>query len=275
MKDQKVWFVTGASKGLGLALVTKLLSTGERVAATSRTVSSFNELKEKYKENFLPLSVDLASDNSVKEAVKKTTERFGRIDIAVNNAGYSLVGSMEEISDKEFRDTIDVNLFGTVNVIRAAMPYFRAQGSGYIINISSNAGYIGFANASSYNASKFAVVGITEALAEEVKQFGIKATVVAPGQFRTSFMDSLTYAENKIPVYKLAEAEKMWKQYSGMQRGDPEKLVDILIDLAAQDNPPLHLLVGPDTYELVTAHRKKADEEIEVWKKVTLSTDFD
>jgi NAD(P)-dependent dehydrogenase (short-subunit alcohol dehydrogenase family) len=275
MKDQKTWFITGASKGLGMALVKKLLSNGEKVAATSRNIDAFNELHKQYGEDFLPLSVDLASDESVKNAMSHTIAHFGRLDIAVNNAGYSLVGSMEEVSDKEFRETIDVNLFGTVNVIRAAMPYFRQQQSGYFINISSNAGYIGFANAASYNAAKFAVVGLSEALAEETKQFGVKVTVVAPGQFRTSFMDSLMYAENKIPVYKLAEAEEMWKQYSGTQKGDPDKLVQVLIDLAAESNPPIHLLVAPDTYQLVTEHREKEQKEIVAWKDVTLSTDFD
>ena len=186
-----------------------------------------------------------------------------------------MVGSIEELSDLEFRETIDVNLFGTVNTIRAAMPHFRKQGSGHFINISSNAGYIGFANAGSYNAAKFAVVGISEALAEESKAFGVKVTVVAPGQFRTSFMDSLAFAENKIAVYKLAEAEKMWREYSGTQRGDPAKLAQVLIDLANHPNPPLHLLAGPDTYQLVTEHRQKERQEFADWKDVTLSTDFD
>jgi NAD(P)-dependent dehydrogenase (short-subunit alcohol dehydrogenase family) len=274
MKDKKTWLVTGASKGLGWALVRQLLLTGHKVAATSRNVSAFEAIEKEYGDAFLPLSVDLASDQSVQDAIRKAVEHFGRLDVAVNNAGYSLVGSMEEISDREFRETIDVNLFGTVNVIRAAMPYFRKQEAGYFINISSNAGYIGFANAGSYNASKFAVVGISEALAEEAKQFGIKVTVVAPGQFRTSFMDSLTYAENKIPVYKLAETKEMWKQYSGKQKGDPGKLEQILIDLALHPDPPLHLLVGPDTYQLVTGHRERETKEMALWKDVTLSTDF-
>jgi NAD(P)-dependent dehydrogenase (short-subunit alcohol dehydrogenase family) len=275
METKKVWYVTGASKGLGLSLVKALLTAGFKVAATSRNVSAFEELQSKYPEDFLPIAVDITSDDRVKESISETIQHFGQLDVVVNNAGYSLVGSMEEMTDQEFRETIDVNLFGTVNVIRAAMPHFRGQHSGHFINISSNAGYIGFANAASYNAAKFAVVGISEALAEEVKPFGIKVTVVAPGQFRTSFMDSLTFAENKIPVYKLAEAEKMWRSYSGTQKGDPQKLVNILLDLVAQPDPPLHLLLGPDTYELVMTHREKEQQEIAAWKTVTLSTDFD
>jgi len=275
MENKKVWYVTGASKGLGLVLVKLILTTGHKVAATSRNTSAFDELLKEYPDHLLPLTVDVTSDQSVKQSIDEVIGKFGSLDVVVNNAGYSLVGSMEEMTDSEFRETIDVNLFGTVNVIRAVMPHFRAQGSGHIINISSNAGYIGFANAGSYNAAKFAVVGLSEALAEETKPFGIKITVVAPGQFRTSFMDSLSFAENKIPVYKLAEAEKMWRGYSGTQRGNPAKLSQIIVDLANQPEPPLHLLVGPDTYELVTEHRKKENQEIEKWKDVTLSTDFD
>jgi NAD(P)-dependent dehydrogenase (short-subunit alcohol dehydrogenase family) len=274
MKNKKVWYVTGASKGLGLVLVKLILTTGDKVAATSRNTSAFDELLKEYPDHLLPLTVDITSDQSIKQSIGDAIGKFGALDVVVNNAGYSLVGSIEEITDREFRETIDVNLFGTVNVIRAVMPHFRAQGSGHIINISSNAGYIGFANAASYNAAKFAVVGLSEALAEETKPFGIKVTVVAPGQFRTSFMDSLVVAENKIPVYKLAEAEKMWRGYSGTQRGNPANLSQIIVDLATQPEPPLHLLVGPDTYELVTEHRKKENHEIEKWKDVTLSTDF-
>jgi NAD(P)-dependent dehydrogenase (short-subunit alcohol dehydrogenase family) len=275
MKNQKVWYVTGASKGMGLSLVKLLLDTGHQVAATSRNVNAFGDLAAAYPDHFLPVQLDITSDESVKDSIRQTIGKFGQLDVVVNNAGYSIVGSMEELTDKEFRESIDVNLFGTVNVIRAAMPHFRAQGSGYFINISSNAGYVGFANASSYNAAKFAMVGISEALAAEVKPFGIHVTVVAPGQFRTSFMDSLVFAEHKIPVYQLSEAEKMWRELSGTQRGDPAKLVQILADLASHPNPPLHLLLGPDTYGLVMEHRENEKREFADWKDLTLSTDFD
>jgi NAD(P)-dependent dehydrogenase (short-subunit alcohol dehydrogenase family) len=184
---------------------------------------------------------------------------------------------MEEMTDAEFRQTVDVNLFGPVNVMRATTPYFRAQGSGHFINIASNAGYVGIANAASYNAAKFALIGISEALAEETKPFGIKVTVVAPGQFRTNFMDqgSMTFAKNKIDAYGLDKAEAMWRSYSGTQAGDPEKLVSVLMAIADSPTPPLHLLLGSDTYQLVTEQREKEKGEIEAWKQVTLSTDFD
>jgi short-subunit dehydrogenase len=157
------------------------------------------------------------------------------------------------------------------------MPYLRLQQSGHIINISSNAGYVGFANATSYNASKFAIVGLSEALAQEVNAFGIKVTVVAPGQFRTNFMDkgSLTFAKNRIDVYGLDKAEKMWTQFSGQQTGDPAKLVKILTEIVTLENPPLHLLLGPDTYQLIKEHRENETQEFEAWKHLTLSTNFD
>ena len=277
MSNQKVWFITGASKGLGLALTKLSLANGDKVIATSRNVEDFKASITEHQENFLSLKVDITSDEEVKNAVAKSIEKFGILDIVVNNAGYSLVGSMEEMTDKEFRKTMDVNLFGTVNVIRNVMPYLRKQQSGHIINISSNAGYVGFGNAASYNASKFAVIGLSEALAEETKQFGIKVTVVAPGQFRTSFMNkgSMVFAQNRIDVYGLDKSEKMWTNYSGQQIGDPEKLVKILTGIVNNPNPPLHLLLGPDTYQLVMEHRERENQEFETWKHLTLSTNFD
>jgi len=277
MSNQKVWFITGASKGLGLALTKLSLANGDKVIATSRNVEDFKASITEHQENFLSLKVDITSDEEVKNAVAKSIEKFGVLDVVVNNAGYSLVGSMEEMTDKEFRKTLDVNLFGTVNVIRNVMPYLRKQQSGHIINISSNAGYVGFGNAASYNASKFAVIGLSEALAEETKQFGIKVTVVAPGQFRTSFMNkgSMVFAKNRIDVYGLDKSEKMWTNYSGQQIGDPEKLVKILTGIVNNPNPPLHLLLGPDTYQLVMEHRERENQEFETWKHLTLSTNFD
>lgn len=277
MNNQKVWFITGASKGIGLALTNYLLSQGYAVAATSRSVASLENAITVSPQNLLPLEVDITKDNEVKSAIEKTVERFGKIDVVVNNAGYSLVGSMEEMTDAEFRQTMDVNLFAAVNVLRNAIPYLRNQQSGHIINISSNAGYVGFANATSYNAAKFGLIGISEALFEELKPFGIHVTMVAPGQFRTNFMNisSMQYVQNKIDVYGIEEAQKMWSNYSGQQIGDPEKLVRILAQVTAMDQPPKRLLLGPDTYELVTKQFQTTLEEFEQWKDITLSTNFD
>ena len=274
-QNQKVWLVTGTSKGLGLHLTKTLLSLGYVVIATSRNTDILQHKILENRENLYPVKLDITSDKAVKECIEKIMEKLGRIDVVVNNAGYSLVGSMEEMSDEEFRATMDVNLFGTVNIIRHLMPYFRKRKHGHIINISSNAGYIGFEKASSYNASKFALIGISEALAEEVGNFGIKVSVVAPGQFRTEFMNSINYVKKRIDVYGVNEAEKMWSGYSGTQPGDPDKLAKILVQISEMPYPPLHLLLGPDTYELVTQKRKREDAEFEQWKSLTLSTNFD
>ena len=277
MDNAKVWFITGASKGIGLALTKLVLAKGDKVVATSRNIETLSKSLSTDNKNFLPLQLDITSDEEVKDAVKNSIETFGKLDVVVNNAGYSLVGSMEEVTDEEFRQTIDVNLFGTVNVIRAVMPYLRKQQFGHIINISSNAGYVGFANAASYNAAKFAIIGLSEALHLEAQPFGIKVTVVAPGQFRTNFMDegSLTFTKNKIAVYKVAEVESMWRSFSGQQIGDPEKLVNILYEITYLPQPPLHLLLGPDTYDLIIKQREQEKQEIETWKHLTLSTNFD
>ncbi len=227
--------------------------------------------------NLLLLNIDLTKEESVKNAIKQTVERFGRLDVVVNNAGYAILGSLEEISADEFRQSMEVNVFGTVKVIREAMPYLRAQGSGHIFNLSSAAGYVGYPNAGSYHAAKFAVVGLSEALALEAKPFGIKVTVVAPGYFRTNFLDkgSVMMAGNRIKDYHLEELETAMKQMDGNQPGDPDKLVAALVSLTDERNQPVHLLMGPDAYKTITEKRKVEDAEFEAWKHITISTDFD
>ena len=268
------WLVTGTSQGLGLELTNLLLDRGHRVIATSRTPEKTTAALGE-RDNLYAAALDLTSDADVRRLVDAGAKRFGGIDVVVNNAGYSLVGSMEETSDAEFRAALDVNLVGPVSVIRHVLPYMRRQGRGRIINISSNAGYVGFGGAASYNAAKFGLVGVTEALAQEVRDFGIHATVVAPGQFRTEFMDSLHYVERRVAGYGTDAAQSQWSAYSGKQNGDPRKLVEILLRLSELPEPPLHLLLGPDTYQLVTDHRAREAKEIARWKDWTLSTDFD
>ncbi|KEO75611.1 SDR family NAD(P)-dependent oxidoreductase [Anditalea andensis] len=272
---QKTWFITGTSKGLGLDLTKLLLSQGHKVIATSRDTSILAEELAEFKETLLPIKLDITSDRAVKNAIEYAIEKFGQIDVLVNNAGYCLVGSMEEMTDEEFRDTLNVNLFGTVNTIRNVMPYMRKQESGHVINISSVSGYTGNAKAASYNAAKFGVIGLTEGFAKEVEAFGIKATVVAPGQFRTAFMDSLQYVKNRIGVYGIDEAEKLWSSMSGKQNGDPQKLAKVIVKIAEMEQPPLHLVVGTDVYEPVRVKRKAELDEMKTWASLSLSTDFD
>ncbi|GAB3705804.1 SDR family NAD(P)-dependent oxidoreductase [Spirosoma flavus] len=277
MDTQKVWFVTGASKGLGLSLVKQLLQAGYSVAATSRSKSSLSQAVNQESPKFLPLEVDLADESNVAQALQSTVATFGRIDIIVNNAGYGIGGSIEELTDQETRDSFDVNVFGTLNVIRLALPHLRAQRSGHIINISSIAGITGGTGWSVYAAAKAAIIALTEVLATDVKEFGIHATVVSPGAFRTSFLtpDSLVLAQHSIDDYTAIRAtHDKYLRMDGAQAGDPEKAVAILIQLAEEANPPIHLLLGSDAYLRANQKLDLLRQTFQEQEKRTKSTDF-
>lgn len=276
--NKKVWFITGASKGFGLSLVKQLLDAGQFVAATSRNKQELIEAVNAAANNFLPLQVDLVNESSVSLALQHTYEVFGRIDVVINNAGYGIAGAIEELTDKETRQAFDVNVFATLNVIRYVMPYLRKQRSGHIINISSIAGIapgIGFAV---YAAAKFAVIGLSEVLAADIRSLGIKVTVVAPGVFRTNFLrpDSLAITANPIDDY---EDVRMWHQkylkMDGEQAGDPEKAAASIIKIAWEANPPLHLLLGGDAYNRALNKLDAMEKEIRLWDELTCSTDFE
>lgn len=278
MDTKKVWLVTGASKGLGLTLVKRLLTEGYRVAATSRDENSLvSEIG--LHENFLPLGVALTDENSVNTAISKTVSRFGQIDVVVNNAGYGQLGTLEELSDVEARENFEVNVFGVLNVIRAVMPQLRVQQSGHIINISSIAGFLGtFPGWGIYNATKFAVAGLTEALSAEAKSLGISATIVYPGYFKTNFLlkGSLKLAQNPIADYKEArELEVIHEtQVVGNQTGDPEKAALALIELAKMDNTPLHFFMGSDSFGMAKGKIEALTSELSANESLSFSTDF-
>ncbi len=278
MDTKKVWFVTGASKGLGLALVKRLLTEGYRVAATSRTVESLDR-EIGTSENFLPLGVDITDENSVKNAIDKTLETFGAIDVVVNNAGYGQLGTLEELSDKEVRQNFDTNVFGLLNVMRNVMPHLRGKKSGHIINISSIAGFLGaFPGWGIYNATKFAVAGLTEAFSAEAASLGIKTTIVYPGYFKTNFLlqGSLHMPEDPIAEYKEArDLEVMHEtQIVGNQPGDPEKAAAAFIQLVETENPPLHFFMGSDSFGM--AHNKIGilQNELTAHETLSKSTDY-
>lgn len=276
MINQKVWFITGASKGMGLILTKLLLEQGYKVAATSRDVAALQLNVGTESADFLPIELDITNSNDVKLAIEQAVNYFGGLDVAVNNAGFSYIGSLEELSDQEFRKVLDVNLFATVNVIRASMAQFRKQRAGRIINIASTAGYIAGPNIGSYVSSKFAVVGLTEALALEAKHLNIKPTVVLPGSFRTNFLneDSLHYAKNPISDYESGTTYKSYADRAGQQPGDPEKLAKELLNLANIENPPVHLILGSDSFKMIMDKRDKDLEEFEAFKKISLSTNL-
>lgn len=279
MGNNKVWFITGASKGLGLELAKKLLAEGYKVAATSRNESSLIEALGNTSESFLPLEMDLVNEQSVKNAIDKAVNHFKTIDVLVNNAGYGLLGALEELTDAESRKNYEVNVFGLLNVIRNTMPILRANQSGHIFNISSVGGYYGeFPGWGIYCSTKFAVAGLTESLAAEVKSFGVHATIVYPGYFRTDFLkdSSLLLPQNPIADYKeVRQSENAHKEdINENQPGDPVKLAEALIKASHDQNPPLHLFLGEDAYNMANQKIASVQKELEGWKSVSISTGF-
>lgn len=279
MGNNKVWFITGASKGLGLELAKKLLAEGFKVAATSRNEASLVTALGSSSENFLPLEMDLIDEKSVKNAIDKTLNHFKTIDVLVNNAGYGLLGALEELTDAEARKNYEVNVFGLLNVIRHTMPILRGNQSGHIFNISSVGGYYGeFPGWGIYCSTKFAVAGLTESLAAEIKPFGVHATIVYPGYFRTDFLkdSSLLLPENPIEEYKeVRQSENAHKEgINGNQPGDPVKLAEALIKVSQDQNPPLHLFLGEDAFNMANQKIASVQGELGQWKEVSVGTNF-
>ncbi|WP_303891985.1 SDR family oxidoreductase [Terrimonas ferruginea] len=275
----KVWYVTGASQGLGLALVKKLLAKGYRVAATSRKAAEMEKAVDADKDSFLALPVNLLDESSVQQSIADTVAHFGSIDVVVNNAGYGMAGALEELTDAEARANFDVNVFGSLNVIRKALPYLRKQRSGHIFNIASVGGFTGgFPGFGIYCATKFAVHGFTESLAHEIKEFGLFATVVFPGYFRTNFLtsSSLSTPKNEMPEYTAVRAVQSTHtdQYNGQQAGDPDKAADVLIRTAEMQQPPIHLFLGADAYQFSAAKIDLVQKDMEALKEWAAATNI-
>jgi NAD(P)-dependent dehydrogenase (short-subunit alcohol dehydrogenase family) len=279
METKKVWLVTGASKGLGLTLVKKLLDAGYKVAATSRDINALRSEVSHSGSGFLPLQMVVMDEQSVAKSINRIVDTFGMIDVVVNNAGYGQIGTLEELSDKEARQNFDINVFGSLNVIRHVMPYFRKQHAGTIFNISSIAGFLGtFPGWGIYNATKFAVAGFTEALSAEAKSLGVSAVVVYPGYFKTNFLlkGSMRLAQNPIAEYKEARDLEVIheEQVIGNQPGDPEKAAAVFIEVAEMETKPLHLFLGSDSYKMARDKMATIENEMTTYESLGLSTDF-
>lgn len=278
MAQQKVWYVTGASQGFGLILVKKLLEQGYKVAATSRKKQTLVDAVGQH-EHFLPLQTDVADEQSVQQSVRDTVAAFGTIDAVVNNAGYGLIGTLEELSDAEVRNNFNVNVFGPLNVIRHVMPVLRAQRSGIIFNISSIGGFNGaFPGFGSYCGTKFALEGISESLAAEAAPFGVKVVIVSPGYFRTNFLSagSLAVPANPIADYTSTRESQIahQQQINGAQPGDPEKGIDVILAAAQAEQPPLHLFLGPDAYQLARQKMTAVEGDMHSWQHLATATNF-
>lgn len=278
MAQQKVWYVTGASQGFGLILVKKLLEQGHKVAATTRNPEALKQETGAH-DNLLALQVDVADEQSVQRSVSETVSTFGTIDAVVNNAGYGLLGTLEELSDEEVRKNFNVNVFGPLNVIRHTMPVLRRQRDGIIFNISSIAGFTGsFPGFGSYCSTKFALDGLSESLAAEAAPFGIKVVIVSPGYFRTNFLSPGSFAvpANPIAAYtSTRESQELHtQQINGAQPGDPEKAIAVILAAAEAPQPPLHLFLGPDAHDLARQKMAAVEGDLAAWQHLGAATNF-
>lgn len=273
-----VWFVTGASRGLGLALVKHLLARGDRVAATTRSSERLlAALAEVETSGLLVLEVSLTDETQVGAAIAKATEEFGQIDVVVNNAGYGILGAVENTSTEDVRTMFDVQLIGTWNVIRAVLPQMRTAGSGQIINVSSIVGLLAFPGWGLYSAAKFAVEGLSEALAAEVAGFGIGVTVVEPGYFDTAFLtdDSLVVTNDSSGAYPaIGEMIAVHKEMPGTQPGDPAKAAAAFVSIAQREGGPLHQQLGSDSSGLAESKADSLKADILAGRELAHSTDY-
>jgi NAD(P)-dependent dehydrogenase (short-subunit alcohol dehydrogenase family) len=276
-ETQKTWFITGASTGLGEALATHLLTKGDRVAATFRKPEQAEEFTQKAQGQSLGVLADMSNAEKIKAAVQQAIDTFGHLDVVVNNAGYGSLGSIEEISEEETQRQFDVNVFGPLRVVRAVLPHLRAQKSGNILNVTSVGGFIGMAHAGIYNGSKFALEGLGESLAAQLKPLGIHVTNVEPGPFRTNWAGaSATYTETKIDDYAatVGEGLKASLGRDGNQKGDPTKAAEAMCQLVRLDNPPVHLLLGGFAYQMVRDKFQALTKEIDDFAYLGEPTDF-
>jgi NAD(P)-dependent dehydrogenase (short-subunit alcohol dehydrogenase family) len=260
MTDKKVWLITGAGRGMGVDIAKAALAAGHAVVATARRSEAVTAALGEDDE-LLAVHLDVTDPTSAEAAVTAAVERFGRIDVLVNNAGNFNAGFFEEISPEDFRAQIETTLFGPVNVTRAVLPVMRAQRSGRVVTISSTAGIVGQAFCTAYAASKFGVEGWMESLTPEVAPFGIHTMLVEPGFFRTELLtpESTRYAESSIEDYaeRTEQTVAGWKSMNGQQGGDPAKLADALVQLAGRDEPPLRFAAGADA--VATVEQKAQD----------------
>ena len=273
----RVWFITGASRGLGAEFALAALAAGNSVAASARDAAALATLAAEGGERLLRLEVDVTDRSAVFAGVEQTVERFGRIDVAVNNAGYGLHGAVEELRADELRSQLETNLFGALWVIQAVMPVMRRQRSGHIVNVSSIAGGVGFPFVGAYSASKFALEGLSECLALEAAAFGVKVTILEPSDFRTGFMRACIKRTAPIPEYEQTFADllaRMSPENSGSEAGDPERAAAALLALVDDPQPPLRHVLGNRAFDRLTQHHRLQLDEWAAQEQTARGADF-
>jgi NAD(P)-dependent dehydrogenase (short-subunit alcohol dehydrogenase family) len=271
----RVWFITGASSGLGRRLAEAVWSRGERAVVTARGIDSLRVLKPPAPDRMLAAELDVRDADQARDVVEAAKEEFGQIDVVVNNAGFGLFGPLEELADEDLRREFDTNVFGAVNVLRAALPVMRAQRSGHIVQISSLEGVApALAGECAYSGTKFAVEGIHEGLAKEVAHLGIGVTIVEPGPIRTDFANGAVVEEPRDPDYaeSVGKALEWFADLAGKQPNDPGRVAEAIVEAVESDEPPLRLALGDEAMEAI---REKLDgqlADLDAWEKVGAST---
>jgi NAD(P)-dependent dehydrogenase (short-subunit alcohol dehydrogenase family) len=271
----RVWLITGASSGLGRALAEAVLDAGHRVVATARDPESVTDLERRHPGQALAARLDVTRPDDARTALASATEAFGRVDVVVNNAGYGLFGALEELEDEQLRRQFETNVFGPVNVIRAALPQLRRQGSGHIVQISSLEGVAPIlAGETAYAATKFAAEGLCEALAMEVRHLGIRVTIVEPGPVRTDFAAGAVAEPSRIDDYdaSVGEALRLFEQLAGNQPNDPARVAAAVVEAIEADEPPLRLVLGTEAVDAVRAKLDGQRGELDAWERVARST---
>ncbi|MEI5098145.1 oxidoreductase [Streptomyces sp. PmtG] len=271
-----VWLVTGASRGLGAAITREALDRGHRVIATARDASAVLRAYPHEPDGLLAVAADVTEPEQLRAAVAAGLAAFGRIDVVANNAGYGLLGAVEETSDDAVRALFDVNVFGVLNTLRATLPTLRAQGSGHVLNIGSVGGFATAPAVGLYGASKFALEGVSEALHGELAPLGVRVTIVEPGGFRTDFLSgsSLRVEPASIADYAVGAGpvRQALAENDGRQPGDPLKAAKAIVDITEVPEPPLRLQLGADAVERVEAKLDLVRRELDQWRHVALST---
>jgi len=268
-KNPKVWFITGSSRGFGRTWAAAALERGDKVVATARQLSSIADLKEKYGSNVLTLALDVTNADQVKNVVEQAFSHFGKIDVVLNNAGYSLVGTIEEANADEVKAMYETNIFGTLSVIKAALPLLRKQGYGHIIGVSSSLGHVTLPVIGYYCSSKWAFEAIHESLAVEVRDFNIKVTIVEPGAYATEFgsQDSLKFSQT-LDVYSDFKA-KFFEGLKSMKQGDPKATSKALFSVVDAEQPPLRFFLGNQNLPWVRGAYNERLAEWEAWESIS------
>lgn len=276
MSADKVWFITGCSSGFGKEIARKALETGANVVITARDLNDLSEFKKDFPEKALLLNLDVTHSQQIKDAIAETIKQFNRIDVLVNNAGYGIVGAIEEIPEEEARKIFDTNFYASLNLIRTVLPYMRKQKSGHIVNISCAGGIISTPFLGIYNASKFALEGMSEALAQELEPMGIHVTLIESGPMRTHFLDHAKMRFNAIEDYNEQRTIlfNTLERYKGNQPGDPEKIAQTILNVVANPVPPLHLPLGKFAYERIREKISGLSDSMSSWEAIAIDTDY-